>query len=215
MADIERHAELRQLYPALCAGAGFVGGPPIRNRATLGGNLCNASPAADTATPLVALGASVEVADGDGERTLPLAELWAGPRQLALAPAAVVTAIVLPAPPERSGNAFQRLTRSAMDIAVVNAAARVALDGDGKMADLRVALGAVGPTVLEVTSLADTLRGKALDDHALAEVRRRAEAAAKPIDDVRASAAYRVDMAGVLALRAVREAAALARGGTP
>lgn len=212
MAEIEHHAELRRRYPALCAAAAVVGGPPVRNRATLGGNLCNASPAADTATPLLALSATVVVAEGSGERRMPLAELWSGPRRTTLAPGAVLTAVELPAPAPRSGNAFQRITRSAMDIAVVNAAARVTLDAGGQVESVVVALGAVAPTVILVSSLESALAGRALDDSALDDVRAQAEAAARPIDDARASGGYRAEMAGVLAARAVRAAGALAGG---
>jgi carbon-monoxide dehydrogenase medium subunit len=127
----------------------------------------------------------------------------------------VLTAIGLPAPPPRSGNAFRRLTRTAMDIALVNAAARVALDEDGRAESVVVALGAVAPTVILVAGLETALAGALLDEDALDEVRSQAEAAARPIDDVRASAAYRTEMAGVLAARAVQAAAAMARGGTP
>jgi carbon-monoxide dehydrogenase medium subunit len=213
MAEIERHAALQRQFPALCAAAAVVGGPPVRNRATLGGNLCNASPAADTATPLLALGATLTVAQGKRERSLPLAELWRGPRQTTLPPGAVLTAIALPAQPPRSGNAFQRITRTAMDIAVVNAAACVVLDEAGRAQSVIVALGAVAPTVMLVPGLDKALAGRALDDAALDTVRAQAQAAARPIDDVRASAAYRAEMAGVLAARAVRAAAAMAAGG--
>jgi CO/xanthine dehydrogenase FAD-binding subunit len=212
MGDIEQHADLQRHFPALCAAAAVVGGPATRNRATLGGNLCNASPAADTATPLLALSATLLVADGAAERSVPLAELWSGPRRMTLAPGAVVTAIALAAPAARSGNAFARLTRVAMDIALVNAAASVTLDDAGRAESVVVALGAVAPTVILVADLETALAGKALDDAALEEVRAQAEAAARPIDDVRASAAYRAEMAGVLAARAVRQAAARARG---
>ena len=212
MADIEHHAELQRDYPSLCAAAEVVGGPPIRNRATLGGNLCNASPAADTSTPLLALGATVAVSDGEQERTLPLAELWRGPRQTTLAPSSVLTAIMLPPPAPRSDNAFQRLTRSAMDIAVVNAAVCLALDEAGCVASLRVALGAVAPVVVLVEGLESALAGKPVDEAACEQVRSRAQAAARPIDDVRASAAYRAEMAGTLAMRALQDAAAISGG---
>lgn len=132
MADIEVHAELVASLPALAESAGFVGGPPVRNRATLGGNLVNASPAADTATPLLALDASVTVVGKEGERNIPIADLWQGPRVTTMAPGEVLTAITLPAPPDGSGNGFARLTRTAMDIALVNAAARIDLDGSGR-----------------------------------------------------------------------------------
>jgi carbon-monoxide dehydrogenase medium subunit len=212
MAEIEHHPGLLRAFPALCAAAAVVGGPPVRNRATVGGNLCNASPAADTATPLLALGATVIVTDARGERSLPLADLWVGPRSTTLPPGTVLTAIALPAPPERAGNAFARVTRSAMDIAVVNAAAALALDAKGRLAALTVTLGAVAPTVIAVAGLGQALRGQAPDEAALDAVRREAEQAARPIDDVRASAVYRKEMAGVLARRAVAEALRHARG---
>ena len=213
MADIEAHPGLRSDCPALAASAMVVGGPPIRNRATLGGNICNASPAADTSTPLLALAAEVVAASQEGERTLPLRGLWAGPRGNTLAPGELLKEIRLPAPGARSGNAFERLTRSAMDIAVVNAAAAVTVDEQGNFASVLCALGAVGPTVLDVPGLEAELSGKGCTDEVLERVRAIAESAAQPIDDHRASADYRRDMAGVLAARAVKRAHALATGG--
>lgn len=212
MADIEAHGELRAVFPALAESAGVVGGPPVRNRATLGGNIVNASPAADTATPLLALDASVTLAGSKGEREIPLAQLWQGPRLTTLAPGEVLTAINLPTPAPGSGNGFARLTRTAMDIALVNAAASVTLGADGAIAGLRLALGAVGPTVLAVDGSA--LQGRPVDEKTLAEVEALASAAAQPIDDVRASAAYRGEMAGVLARRATRQAAERAAKGS-
>lgn len=212
MAAIERHPDLCRQVPALCAAAASVGGPPVRSRATLGGNVCNASPAADTATPLLALAATAWVADGGGERGLSVAELWQGPRALTLPPGAVLTALEVPAPGPRTGNAFHRLTRTAMDIALVNAAAMVELDESGRVERIGVALGAVAPTVIGVPDLEAALLGSVPDEAALDEVRTLAESAARPIDDVRASAGYRAEMAGVLAARAVRDAAAMARG---
>lgn len=213
MAEIENHQALSQALPALAESARVVGGPPVRNRATLGGNICNASPAADTSTPLLALGAQVVVASGDGERTIPLAEMWSGPRATTLAAGELVKEILLPATPAHTGCAFERLTRSAMDIALVNAAAVVTADDAGKFTSLVCALGAVGPTVLQVPGLDDELRGKSCTEETLQTVRKLARDAAKPIDDKRASADYRRDMAGVLAARAVKQAHALAVGG--
>ena len=219
MADVERDGPLRGSLPALCEAAAVVGGPPVRNRATLGGNLCNASPAADTAPPLLAMDAAVEISGPGGLRTVPLAQLWDGPRSTTLAPGEILTAVTIPPPGPRAGNAFARVTRSAMDIAVVNAAAVVALDGQGLLTSLRIALGAVGPMVVAVPGL-EELIGKPVDAALAKDVERRAEAAAQPISDVRASAAYRREMAGVLAGRAVREAAqraapGIGKGGRP
>lgn len=209
MADIEAHAELVVALPALAAAVAVVGGPPVRSRATVGGNLCNASPAADASMPLLALGATVSVQGPRGTREMALMELFAAPRRTTLAVGEVLTAVLLPAQPTRSSSAFQRLTRSAMDIALVNAAARVVLDARGKVTDLTVALGAVGPTPVLVPGLA-ALHGRSVDDAALEQVAALARAAAKPIDDVRASASYRLDTVGTLAARAVRDAASQA-----
>lgn len=212
MAEIEAHGELRRDYPALADSAMVVGGPPVRNRATLGGNVCNASPAADTSTPLLALGADAVAASGSGERTMPLADLWSGPRATTLAAGEVLKEILLPSPAARSGSAFERLTRAAMDIALVNAAAAISVDEAGNIATGRCTLGAVGPTVLEVDGLEGALKGKGCTEETLEQVRKLARAAAKPIDDKRASAEYRRDMAGVLAARAVKRAHAMAVG---
>ena len=196
---------------ALVEGAGKVGGPAVRNRATLGGNLCNASPAADTATPLLAMGARVVIAGLEGERELPLAQLWQGPRKNTLAPGEVLKSVWIPARPPRSGSAFTRVTRSAMDIALVNAAAWVQLDAEGRLEQVTLTLGAVAPTVVVVPGLSEALGGQPVDPDVLEQVRKLAEAAATPIGDVRASAEYRRDMAGVLAARAVKQAVDRAR----
>lgn len=213
MADIEAHPGLRNDCPALADSALVVGGPPIRNRATLGGNICNASPAADASTPLLALGAELVAVSAEGERSLPLGDFWSGPRQNALKPGELLKEVRLPALPEGGACAFERLTRSAMDIAVVNAAAAVSLDDAGNFASAQAALGAVGPVVLTVDGLGDALRGQPCSPEILEQVRKLAEAAAQPIDDKRASAEYRRDMAGVLAMRAVERAQLLARQG--
>ena len=206
MAELERHAVLSAVYPALVEAAGFVGGPPIRNRATLAGNLCNASPAADTAPPLLALGASVDCRSPDGADTVSLADFWRAPGQTVLRPGELVAAINLPAPPARSGNAFARLTRLAMDIALVNAAAYVTLDDARRLSQARLALGACGPTVFLVPGMADVLAGQAWNEETRAAAMALARDSAQPIDDVRASADYRRDMAGVLAARCLAQA---------
>lgn len=212
MAELAAPGILPAAYGALAAGAAVVGGPAIRNRATLGGNLCSASPAADTGPPLLALGARVEVAGPGATRTLPLADWWRAPGESALAPGEILTAVLLPAPPARSGSAFERLTRAAMDIALVNAAARVELDGGGRIASLAVALGAVAPVVLAVPGT-ETLHGRVWDGDAARELAALAQAAASPIDDLRASADYRREMAGVMASRAAERACAAAGKG--
>ena len=201
-------------YGALAQSARVVGSIQTRNRATVGGNLANASPAADTATPLMALGATVESADAGGTREMPVDELFLGPGRTALREGEILIAVRLPALPARSGSAFQRCVRTAMDIAVVNCAAFVRLDGDNPdtVADARIALGAVGPTPLRAASAESCLAGARLDERVVEEAGECAASDARPIDDVRASADYRREMVRVLTRRAIRSAFRRARG---
>lgn len=210
-ADVMTHAGLAADAAAFVQAAGFIGGPPIRNRATIGGNICNASPAADTSTPLLALGARAVVANGaTGSRKIPLDEFWTGPRQTVLQADDILAAIELPAVNGRSGSDFQRLTRTAMDIALVNAAAFAVLDANGLIEQAALSLGAVAPTVIGVPDVLTQLKGLAWSTELAAEVTRLAEQAAQPIDDVRASAEYRRITVGVLAARAMAGAVAKA-----
>lgn len=197
---------------AVAEGARWVSGPQIRNRGTVGGNLCNASPAADLAPPLLALGATVEVARwGAATRTLPLEGLFAGPGRTTLAPGDLLVGIGLPASPPRTGSAYERATRVAIDIALVGVAAAVTLAADGRVAAARVALGAVAPTPVLSPGAAKALVGRVPEASALAAAARAAAAEARPITDVRASADYRRHLVEVLARRALARAVAAAR----
>jgi len=206
MAELENHPQIQSQWKALAEAAAVVGGPPVRNRATLGGNLCNASPAADTSVPLLAMNARVVIDTATGEeREIPLAQLWEGPRRTTLKGGEILRTVHLPQLPANTGTAFQRITRSAMDIALVNGAARVTLAENGNLQEIVIALGAVAPTVILVPGL-DTLQGKACDQDTLDLVAKIARETATPISDHRASADYRRDMAGVVAQRAVETA---------
>ena len=200
-------------YDALAQSARVVGSIQTRNRATVGGNLANASPAADTATPLMALGATVEAADAGGTREIPLDELFLGPGRTALREGELLTAVRVPALPARAGSGFQRCVRMAMDIAVVNCAAFVQLDEDGVVAEARIALGAVGPTPLRAPAAENRLEGRRFDPAAAEEAADCAAEDARAIDDVRASADYRKEMVRVLTRRAVENAFRRAGGG--
>lgn len=201
-------------YEALTRSARVVGSIQTRNRATLGGNLANASPAADTATPLMALGASAEAADAIGTRQVPVDQLFLGPGRTALRDGELLTAVFVPALPARAGSAFQRCVRTAMDIALVNCAAFVRLDGDDSdtVAEARIALGAVGPRPLRTASAESCLAGARLDERVVEEAGECAAFDAQPIDDVRASADYRREMVRVLTRRAIWKAFRRARG---
>ncbi len=201
-------------YEALTRSARVVGSIQTRNRATLGGNLANASPAADTAPPLMALGASAEVADAGGTRQVPVDRLFLGPGRTALRDGELLTAILVPALPARAGSSFHRCVRTAMDIALVNCAAFIRLDEDhpDTVAEARIALGAVAPTPLRAASAETRLAGARLDEDVVEAAGECAASDARPIDDVRASADYRREMVRVLTRRAIRSAFRRARG---
>jgi carbon-monoxide dehydrogenase medium subunit len=183
--------------------ARLIGSTQVQGRASLGGNLCNASPAADSVPALIAAGAVLRVAGPAGERELAAEALQLGPGRHALAPGEVLVAIALPARAPRSGDAYLRLIpRTEMDIAVAGAGVWLALDADRRVSQARVALGAVAPTALRVDAAAQALIGTRLEDEALARLAAAASAACRPIDDKRGTAAYRIRVAGVLARRA-------------
>jgi CO/xanthine dehydrogenase FAD-binding subunit len=208
--DVARSSLIQQLYPALVEAAGWVGAVQTRNRATLVGNLCNASPAADTAPALLSYGAQVTIASAQGERTLALEEFFVGPGKTALQDNELVAEILLPAPQPHTGAAFFRRTRTAMDIAVVCGAALLQLS-NGTCQNARIALGAVGPIPLRATRAEAALRGQTLTDQVVEDASRIAAEEARPIDDVRSTAEYRREMVRVLTRRGLSQAMERAR----
>jgi carbon-monoxide dehydrogenase medium subunit len=183
----------------------------LRNLATIGGNLGNASPSADAVPPLVALGAVVDIAGPAGTRTLPVELCLTGPGRTALEPGEIFTTIRIPAPPPQSGNAFARFSpRAAMDIGIASVAASVTLDADSRCTDCRIALGAVSATPLRATAAEELLRGERLTAALVERVGELAAAAARPISDIRGSADYRRAIVGVLSRRMVIVAASRA-----
>jgi len=209
IAAIEDCTAMRNFAGGIVAkAAAGCGSVQIRNMATLGGNLANASPAADMAAPLLVLDAVVVLTGQGGRRRIPLAEFFRGPGQTVVGKALLVEVIVA-APPRggRTGWSFQKLGRTESDISLVNAAAGIQLDAKGRCKWARIALGAVAPTPIRLTKAEGLLAGQALD---LALIDRVCEAAGRevsPIDDVRASAEYRREMSCVLTRRALRECA--------
>jgi CO/xanthine dehydrogenase FAD-binding subunit len=205
----DRH--IQQAYTALAVGAGLIGSIQIRHMATVGGNLCNASPSADTAPPLLVLEAQAVIAGAQGERTLPLAELFVGPGQTSLAAGELLKELMIPRPQNRTGSFYLRHTpRAWMDIAAVGVAAAVTLDSQGAITEARLALGAVAPTPIRACAAEALLAGQRPTDELLAEVGLAAASEANPIDDLRASAEYRRHLVSVLTQRAVRQALAQA-----
>jgi carbon-monoxide dehydrogenase medium subunit len=203
-------------YPVLADAGRLLGGRQIQASATVGGNVCHASPAAELATPLVALDATAVVEGPDGRRELPVEQLWAGPRRTTLAPGDLLVALRLPALGSARTSAYRRVElRRSVDIALVSASVDVPVV-DGVVRGARVAVGAAAPTPILVPAAGEALEGVEPAGAALAAAVAAAGAACataiRPIDDVRASAAYRRAMVEVVTVRAV--AAALARAGT-
>jgi carbon-monoxide dehydrogenase medium subunit len=197
------HPEFAERFPGLAEAAGLIGSDQIQGRASIGGNLCNASPAADTVPALIALGAVAEVAGPSGTRRVPVAEFTTGPGTNALEPGEFLVSLRVPLPAPRSADAYLRLIpRSEMDIAVVGSAVALTLDADGTCTTARVVLGAVAPTAIEVPDAAAALVGSGLDDAALGRAGEAASAACSPIDDLRGTIDYRRKIAAVLTRRA-------------
>ncbi|AUC55481.1 oxidoreductase [Sagittula sp. P11] len=206
------HAGLKGAWPGVVEGMELVGSTQIQGRATLAGNLCNGSPAADSVPGLVAAGATVEITGPDGTRTMSVEEIPAGPGKTNLGKGELISAILLPARGQHGGDAYLRfIPRTEMDIAVVGCAVNLTLDGD-KVKSARIALGAVAPTVILVPEAAEAIVGTTLDDDAIAALEAAARGSAKPISDKRGTTEFRVDVAGVLAKRAARIAYARAKG---
>lgn len=186
-----------------------VGAPQIRNRATIAGNLITASPANDTITPLIALGAQVTLLSVDGERTLNLEDFYSGFRQTVLRSNELLRCIRIPPLREDQRGVFLKLgLRRAQAISVVDAAAVIGRDADGIVTDARIALGSVAATIVRVPAAENTLIGKGLSSDTMAECGRLASSAVRPIDDVRGSAEYRSEMVKILVTRALRKLAA-------
>ena len=210
---LEQHPAIRQHYPALAAAAASFAGVQVRNLATVGGNICNASPSGDTLPALLAYGAECRLSGPDGHRQVALDQLFTGPGQTVLAHDEILTEITLPPPPPNTGSLYiKHSPRGAMDIATVGVASAVTVDRSGQCTDARIALGAVAPTPLRASAAEELLRGRRLDAELLQAAADAAMSQATPIDDVRGTAGYRREMVGVLARRTLERAAAGAAG---
>ena len=211
-AELGANAALVADWPGVVEGMELVGSTQVQGRATLVGNLCNGSPAADSVPGLVAAGATVTVTGPSGSREVPVGEIPAGPGKTALKKGEVISCVTLPPRGKNGGDAYLRfIPRTEMDIAVVGCAVNLRLDGD-RIAEARVVLGAVAPTVITVPEAAKAIVGTTLDDAALDTLAQAASAACKPIDDKRGTVAFRTDVAGVLARRAAKIAYDRAKG---
>ena len=202
LAVLERHPVVRERLPVLAQALGCLGSPLIRNMGTLGGNLATASPAGDTLPALLVLNAVVELASRDGRRSLPLAEFLLGPGRTALGPGEIVAAVRIPLPPPGALQHFEKVgRRDALAIAVASLAALVVRDQAGRVTEARLAVGSLTPTARRCPAAEAALLGHRLDREALLEAGRRIRDEISPIEDLRATAAYRREVAGRLPLR--------------
>jgi len=214
-AEMAEHAGLVADWPGVVEAAGLIGSTQIQGRATIAGNLCNASPAADSVPAMVAANAVARIVGPNGARDLPVIDVPQGPGRNALAPGEFLASVVLPRRQPRSGDCYLRfIPRSEMDIAVVGCGLWLALDEADKVTDARVALGAVGPKVMLVEAAAEALIGRVLDEAALTDLAAACSAAATPMDDKRGTVDFRRHVSGVLARRAAGIAAKRAKGET-
>jgi carbon-monoxide dehydrogenase medium subunit len=210
--EIMEHKGFNQTWPGVVDGVSLIGSIQIRGRATMGGNLCNASPAADSVPALVAAGALASVAGPGGRRDVPVEEIGVGPGKTSLNKGEIVASFLLPERTPRSGGAYLRfIPRTEMDIAVVGAGVDLTLADDGVCTRAKVALGAVAERVLVVEDAAAALVGTRVDAAALEALAAAAGAACRPINDKRGTIEFRTEVAGVLARRAALKAVERAR----
>lgn len=202
-AVLNENADLTTLFPGLTEAADLIGSTQIQGRATVGGNLCNSSPAGDSIPALIANGAVCVIAGAEGERELAVEDFVTGVGQNALGPGELLLGLRLPNPGPRTGDAYLRfIPRTEMDIAVAGCGVRLDLDGDGVCTAARVGIGAVAPTALLVPAAAEALLGTKVDDAALAAAGAACSEAASPITDKRGTVEYRTKVISVLCRRA-------------
>ena len=208
-ADIARYAPTGAHYPAVAQACLLIGSVQIQNRGTIGGNVCNASPSADTIPPLLAYDAVAVAAGPEGTRRIPLAEFFQGPGRTALAPQEILVEVALPPAPRHSGSRYLRfIPREEMDIAVAGVGSLLAVDPDtGVCSRARIALASVAPTPIRAREAEERLEGSRITDDAIREAGELAAAACNPISDVRGSGAYRRELVKVLTRRTLSQCA--------
>jgi carbon-monoxide dehydrogenase medium subunit len=221
-AELKEHPKLKSVWPGVVEAANLIGSTQIQGRATMGGNLCNGSPAADSVPALIAAGAKASIVGpkgapligSKGRRELPVEDVMLAPRKLALQKGEIIASFLLPPKSAHTGDAYLRfIPRTEMDIAVVGCGICLTLDGKGTCTAARVSLGAVAARPLLVSEAAKALIGTKVDDAALQKLDAAAQAACQPIDDKRGTKEYRIKVAGVLARRAAQIALERARKG--
>ncbi|WP_424832970.1 FAD binding domain-containing protein [Ruegeria sp.] len=211
-AEMSERPDLCRDWPGVVEAMDLIGSTQVQGRATLTGNLCNGSPAADSVPAMVAAGVTVAVTGPNGNRTVAVEDIPTGPGKTSLAKGELISAVNIPARGEHGGDAYLRfIPRTEMDIAVVGVGVNLRLNGD-TITEARVSLGAVAPTVLLVEDAAQAIIGTTLDETALSALAAAASAACNPIDDKRGTIEFRTEVAGVLAGRTAKIAYARAKG---
>lgn len=205
LRDIERDSLVTSQYPALTRAVGWLANPQIRNVATIGGNLCNAAPSADGAPPLMVVEAILTMEGPDETREVPVEDFFAGPGETCMGPLEILKAIHLPELPARAGTAFLKVGRTRQDLAIVNAAALLVLEG-GVCTQCRLAVGAVAPVPLRLKKVEKMIEGHEIDADLLHQVGVTVEKEVRPITDVRSTEEYRRTVSGVLVRRAIGQA---------
>ena len=211
-AELAENAAFAAAWPGVLEGCNLIGSTQVQGRATMGGNLCNGSPAADSVPGLIAAGAVATIAGPNGTRQMPVEEIMVGPRKLAIGKDEFVVSFSLPARPAHAADAYLRfIPRTEMDIAVVGCAVSLTVEGGDTISDARVSLGAVAPKPLLVADAAKAIIGTALDESALKKLGEACSAACNPIDDKRGTVEFRTKVAAVLAQRTAKIAYERAR----
>lgn len=212
--EIYNHQEISTRYAALADSCRIIGGIQIQSRASVGGNICNSGPAADTTPSVIALGGVCVISGPNGTREVPSEEFCTGPGRNVLQPSELLVEFRFPPRPANSGSHYRRfIPRNEMDIAVVGVGAAVELAEDGeRILSARLALGAVAPTPLRVPAAEEALAGQPTNDETLANAAKAAQQAISPITDMRGTAEYRIHLTEVLTRRVLQAAIARARG---
>lgn len=210
--DIESSPIIREKFPMVADAASKIGTPQVRNMGTIGGNLCNAAPSADTAPPLIGLEAKAKINGPNGERVIALEEFFIGPGENALQADEILTEIQIPNPPPHTRGVYLKLpARTMVDLAVVGVAVVVTLDDkERSIVDAKIVLGAVAPTPVRARQAEDIIKSKAISRELIEKAAEAAAGEAKPISDLRGSASYRKEMVNTLTKRAIRQVTALA-----
>lgn len=211
--SIEQSPQLQPKYGLICQSASQMASIAVRNVATVGGNLCNASPSADIATALMALSATVKLVGATGERIVPLEDFFTGPGATILKTNELLTEVQIPSPPAHTAGVYIKYTtRGGEELALIGVAALLTLSaGDGTCTDAKLALGAVAPTPIRARRAEGVLKGKKIDQELIEKAALTASNESSPIDDIRGSAEYRREMLKIFTRDAIRQAAELAK----